>query len=315
MPADQLGQIISGQALAAPPGPPPGSPSGQLPVAPTGSADPVRTNLDFFRRPDVKAGLLQLGVSLLSPNGNIGTALGDAFGASGRYTTQQRQLGIDAEQREIQGRTAEADIGETQARTASRSADAAATTAGIGQRNQELTIQKQGAELAKQKLGLDRERIGALKDYYRAQARYFNSKAGLTSGTLTDDALFDAGIKIYVTGQETQALLNEGTGKFDPVAFGETINGIRQQVGRPPLPALQPGQENQLGGAPSQLGQQRQVVDADKIRQLKAEGVSREDLMRLQEKFDLTPEAIEELFRRPARRDDIPQQYHRPPDF
>ena len=62
-------------------------------VAASSAAGPAaaveRENLGWLSRPDVRAGLLQLGVSLLS-GANLGQGLGEGFAAAGRYNTTLR---------------------------------------------------------------------------------------------------------------------------------------------------------------------------------------------------------------------------------
>ena len=112
-----LASIISGQGVAARPGPAPTRPAtnGLTLGASIGGAAPSRSAAvrgtptpaatggqqekaglrdrlrSIMSRPEMRAALMQFGVSLLSPGTTIGSSIGDAAGAAGRYGTLQRE--------------------------------------------------------------------------------------------------------------------------------------------------------------------------------------------------------------------------------
>ena len=130
-----IGEILEGRTLTPPPGP---QPTGQqeqstqqapVPVQPTApqpvqpsapaqqGADAAQQNLSFLSRPDVKAALIQFGISALTPGSTIGTALGDAGGAAGRYHTQQRERAQQQREETRAQEAHDANVGLARART------------------------------------------------------------------------------------------------------------------------------------------------------------------------------------------------------
>ena len=57
---------------------------------------------DFLARPEVKAGLLQYGISALNPGSTIGSSFGDALGATGRYIQNQEAQRLAQEQAQME---------------------------------------------------------------------------------------------------------------------------------------------------------------------------------------------------------------------
>ena len=258
-------------------------------------------NFAFLQRPEVKAGLLQLGVSLLSPGSSFGSALGDALGAGARYNLINRQQGFEDVERAQQAETHEAGLAATQARTD-------ATRAGIGQADRRLDIGQQTVDqealrgtragdqrdrelgLREKALELDKPRIDAQRNWYNAQALELARKAGLQPDTITDELLFNAAVDVTEKLTEAKSL-NEGSSQFSADQFGTTLNGLRRSVGKPPLPIY--GQQQQV----SEPTGPRAVLSAKEIRALLSEGKSPTELLRLQQKFDLSPEAMQELLK------------------
>ena len=285
MPVD-LGQIISGQGLAAKPGP---LPAGQNAVA---------NNVHFLRRPDVRAGLLQLGVSLLTPGSSAGSAIGDAFGAAGRFHSQRRDRDIQDEQRQQVAARSEADIGRIEAETGAASARAEANRASAGYtgaqtdalsdqvsrrdaegERKDVQISQQGRALS-----IEEDKLRLMRDQYRAQL--------LAPGTADelDDNMFEAAVKLYSAQVEARGIVGDSTDfSFDPQEFNSTLNNLRQSMGRSAL--LIPGQQGQGG----QSTGPKQVITAAHIKQLYGEGATVDQLLSLSSQFTLTPEALQEI--------------------
>ena len=75
----------------------------QAQQAPRTVGDTARENLNWLSRPDVRAGLLQFGVSMLS-GANLGQGLGEGLGAAGRYHQNigKREQQAGESERELQ---------------------------------------------------------------------------------------------------------------------------------------------------------------------------------------------------------------------
>ena len=231
--------------------------NGNQPTQPTTDAAVEKianTNLGFLQNPQVRAGLLQLGVSLLTPGSSFGSAIGDAGGAARAY--QQGQDQQTQQQRENERQEAEFGLRQEESAASQRNTDRA-------------------YDLQLQKLGLDKEQLSTLKQYQEAQIKQMGLKTDKT-----DEAIFDAAIKIYTTQLEGGALTGGDT-SFNQDAFNQVLNGLRAASGKP---ALAGG-----GGGPTAA---LPIVDADYVQSALERGISPAMMQeRLQGKFQLTPEA------------------------
>lgn len=109
-------------------------------AAQAGNFDQLRQGWNqFFQKPETISALLQFGATLLTPGGNIGTALSSGAAAAGRTMMARGQLAHQAGQREAANRQIavserNATAGETRAKASERQASAAERRAAAGEK-------------------------------------------------------------------------------------------------------------------------------------------------------------------------------------
>lgn len=221
----------------------------------------AQRNLQIFQQPEIRAGLFQLGISLLTPGSTFGSAVGDAAGAVGRYQqgqTDQQQALFDRQQQEAESARADEELAIQRQRSEQNQANI--------DRSYDLKLRQ---------FGLDEQQFSLLKRYQEAQI----ANMGLNKDG-TDDAAFDAAIKIY-TSQLEAAGLTGGETNFNSNAFSQVLNGVRQSMGKPPI-----------GGAGGNAAAALPIFDVDVIQAKLDQGVDPNFIrQKIQGRGQLTPAA------------------------
>ena len=305
-PNNGLGNIISGQQLQAPPGPP-------------STEALAEENLRFLERPEVQAGLLQLGISLLSP-GDLGSAFADAAGATGRYQQNERQRGIEDRQLEQQETQHKADIANRYASTAALRGQATESQTRarnipvvnelrdreVTQGDRRLSQADAGLELERQRVENEQRRINLMEQQYALQAQSSGTGWGEIDKTIFTQAIDHYG-KIIEAESNLAGLTGDGTAAtgWDPMRFERLHNGLRSSNGLPPITpfagGLTPSAQPMQGPQSTDPAASAYIIDAATIRQAKAEGASKERLKALLQRFRVTPEALEEIMKDDSR--------------
>ena len=238
----------------------------------------AQQNLTFLERPEIRAGLLQLGISLLTPRGgglagSLGTALGEAGQAVGRYQ-QQSDIRSRRQRENILAQQVDA---REQERLDEEIQASQASTDLAGE--QEARLTREGKARIRQgdrELDLSEERDETLRNYYNGLV----AGAGSKGTAAQEKAILESAISIYnaqtaAAGEAAAFVKGIDVGEltlFDQNKFTNIVNTLRRASGFGPV-----------GG--------KQTIDADAMQRMLDAGERPEDLLSLQEEFYVTPEA------------------------
>ena len=255
---------------------------------------------DFFKRPDIQAGLLQFLVSGMAPGSTAGTALSDAFKASNQYNVNQeqaaRQQWADQRQQWMDQQAAQvsaAQMAEAYANTLNKTQEYPFKQDQLRQQSnlesRRLDIEKQRADTGSRGMDIEQQRADSAGAWIQAQIQNLKNAKDVPREL---DILKEA-MDIYGNVLEVQGLTGEGGG-FDPAAAQEIYQSMRDMAGLTAITEIG-GDQSTPTTAPTPTQPQavpQEVIDVPQIRQLQSLGYTNEQLLQLKQRgYNVTPEA------------------------